>query len=437
MGLVAFAPTLAALDPAVTVLQDAPVFDGLSTLWILLAAILVFFMQAGFSVLEAGLVRTKNAGNVLMKNLLDFCFAALAYFIFGYAIMYGTEGLLFGTEGWFLMGVESPVEGLPVEVFWLFQAVFAGAAATIVAGAVAERMKFTAYLAYSFLLSAFIYPIVGHWVWGGGWLSGLGFHDFAGSTVVHGVGGMSGLMGAWLLGARYGKFNKDGSANAIGGHSLPFASLGVFILWFGWYGFNAGSTLGMGEPDVVARVAINTTLAPSIGAVMAMITSWVKYEKPDLLLSLNGALAGLVAITAPCAAVSPGSSLWIGAIAGVLVVFGLEWIDKIRVDDPVGAITVHGICGVFGTLAVGLWGRAALGATSDGLFMGGGFGALGIQTLGVIACLGFTAITMFIVFKAIDATLGLRVSHETELRGLDMDEHGIESYSGFQIFTTD
>jgi Amt family ammonium transporter len=372
-----------------------------------------------------------------MKNLLDFCFAALAYFIFGYAIMYGTEGLLFGTQGWFMVGAESPVDGLPVEVFWLFQAVFAGAAATIVAGAVAERMKFTSYLAYSFLLSAFIYPIVGHWVWGGGWLSGLGFHDFAGSTVVHSVGAVSGLVGAWLLGARYGKYNADGSANAIGGHSLPFASLGVFILWFGWYGFNAGSTLGMGEPDVVARVAINTTLAPSIGAVMAMITSWVKYSKPDLILSLNGALAGLVAITAPCAAVSPGASLWIGAIAGVLVIFGIEWIDKIRVDDPVGAVAVHGICGIWGTLAVGLWGREAFGATTDGLFMGGGFGALGIQTLGVVACVSFAGAAMWVVFKAIDATLGLRVSHETELRGLDIDEHGIESYSGFQIFTTD
>ncbi len=436
MGLTSFAAILA-VTPVATVVQDAPVFDGLSTLWILLAAILVFFMQAGFSVLEAGLVRSKNAGNVLMKNLLDFCFAALAYFIFGYAIMYGTDGLLFGTEGWFLIGAESPVEGLPVEIFWLFQAVFAGAAATIVAGAVAERMKFSSYLAYSFLLSAFIYPIVGHWVWGGGWLSDMGFHDFAGSTVVHGVGGMSGLIGAWMLGARYGKFNEDGSANAIGGHSLPFASLGVFILWFGWYGFNAGSTLGMGEPDVVARVAINTTLAPSIGAVLAMITSWMRYGKPDLLLSLNGALAGLVAITAPCAAVSPISALMIGAVAGVLVVFGFEWIDKLHIDDPVGAITVHGICGIFGTLAVGLWGTAALGATSDGLFMGGGFGALGIQTLGIVACLGFTGITMYIVFKAIDMTMGLRVSHETELRGLDMDEHGVESYAGFQIFTTD
>jgi Amt family ammonium transporter len=424
-------------DSVLNAAQSTAQFDALSTLWILLAAILVFFMQAGFSVLEAGLVRSKNAGNVLMKNLLDFCFAVLGYFVFGYAIMYGTEGLLFGTRGWFLSGVESPVPGLPLEVFWLFQAVFAGAAATIVAGAVAERMNFTAYLAYSFVLSAFIYPVVGHWVWGGGWLSNLGFHDFAGSTVVHAVGGVSGLVGAWLLGPRVGKYNKDGSPNAIAGHSLPLASLGVFILWFGWYGFNAGSTLGMGEPDVVARVAINTTLAPSIGAVLAMVVSWVKYGKPDLMLSLNGALAGLVGITAPCAAVSPGAAIWIGAVAGVLVIFAIEWIDMIRVDDPVGAIAVHGVCGIWGTLAVGLWGLEAYGATADGLFMGGGFGALGTQALGVIACLSFTAAAMFVVFKAIDSVLGLRVSHETELRGLDLDEHGIESYGGFQIFTAE
>jgi Amt family ammonium transporter len=433
MGLVSFLAAVQAEAP----IQDAPAWDALSTLWILIAAILVFFMQAGFSVLEAGLVRAKNAGNVLMKNLLDFSSATLGYFVFGYAIMYGSEGLLFGTEGWFLAGVESPVDGLPVEVFWLFQAMFAGAAATIVAGAVAERMKFTSYLAYSFILSAFIYPIVGHWVWGGGWLAGLGFHDFAGSTVVHAVGGVTGLVAAWVLGPRFGKFNKDGSPNAIGGHSLPLASLGVFILWFGWYGFNAGSTLGMGEPDVVARIAINTTLAPAIGAVMGMITSWVRYGKPDLLLALNGALAGLVGITAGCAAVTPGAALWIGAIAGVLCVYGIAWIDAIRVDDPVGAVAVHGICGIWGTLAVGLWGRETFGATGDGLFMGGGFGALGIQMLGVIACLGFTAIAMWIVFTAIDSVLGLRVSHETELRGLDIDEHGIESYAGFQIFTTD
>ena len=418
-------------------MQADPVFNGLDTFWILFAAFLVFFMQAGFGMLEAGLVRTKNAANVLTKNVLDFSFAALGYFIFGYAIMYGTEGLLVGTEGWFLSGVTSPVDGVPVEAFWLFQVVFAGAAATIVAGAVAERMKFVAYMAYSFILTAFIYPVVGHWVWGGGWLSGLGFHDFAGSTVVHGVGGISALVGAWMLGPRIGRFNKDGTANVIAGHSLPLATIGVFILWFGWYGFNAGSTLGFGEPDVVARVAANTTLAPATGALAGLMTAWVKWGKPDLTLALNGALAGLVAITAPCAVVGLGSSIWIGLIGGVLVVYGIDWLNRIRIDDPVGAFPVHGLVGIWGTLAVGIFGQAGFGAPSDGLFFGGGFGQLGIQTLGVAACLAFTAIAMFIVFKGIQAVAGLRVSRETELRGLDLDEHGLESYSGFQIFTTE
>jgi len=418
-------------------MQADPVFNGLDTFWILFAAFLVFFMQAGFGMLEAGLVRTKNAANVLTKNVLDFSFAALGYFIFGYAIMYGTEGLLVGTKGWFLSGVTSPVDGVPVEAFWLFQVVFAGAAATIVAGAVAERMKFVAYLAYSFIITAFIYPVVGHWVWGGGWLSAMGFHDFAGSTVVHAVGGITALVGAWLLGPRIGRFNKNGTANVIAGHSLPLATIGVFILWFGWYGFNAGSTLGFGEPEVVARIAANTTLAPATGALAGMITAWVKWGKPDLTLALNGALAGLVGITAPCAVVGLGSSIWIGLIGGILVVFGIDWLNRLRIDDPVGAVPVHCLVGIWGTLAVGIFGQASLGAPSDGLFYGGGFGQLGIQALGLAACLTFTAVSMWIVFKGIEAVVGLRVSRETELRGLDLDEHGLESYSGFQIFTTE
>jgi Amt family ammonium transporter len=431
------ASNIFARPEAGAVQEVVPAFDALSTLWIVVAAVLVFFMQAGFGMLEAGLVRSKNAANVLTKNVLDFAFAALGYFAFGYAIMYGTEGLLFGTEGWFLVGAESPVEGIPLEAFWLFQAVFAGATATIVAGAVAERMKFSAYLAYSFIISAFIYPVAGHWVWGGGWLSGLGFHDFAGSTVVHAVGAVAALMGAWMLGPRIGRFSSDGTPNAIPGHSMPLATLGVFILWAGWYGFNAGSTLGMGEPDVVARVAMNTTLAPSIGAITGMATAWVRYGKPDLTLALNGALAGLVAITAPCAVVGPGGALFIGAVAGVLVVYGIDLLNRLKIDDVVGAFPVHGICGIWGTLAVGLFGQAAFGAPIDGLFYGGGFGQLGIQALGIVACLGFTAVAMWVVYKAIDAVVGLRVSRETELRGLDIDEHGLESYAGFQIFTTE
>jgi Amt family ammonium transporter len=412
-------------------------FDAVSTLWVLLAAFMVFLMQAGFGMVEAGFIRSKNAANVLMKNVLDFCFAALGFFVFGYAIMYGGEGLIVGTSGWFLSGQSSPVDGLPLEAFWLFQAMFAGTVATIVSGAVAERMKFVSYLAYSFIISAFVYPVVGHWVWGGGWLSGLGFHDFAGSTVVHAVGGVTALVAAMLLGPRFGRFNADGSANAIGGHSLPLGMLGVFILWFGWYGFNAGSTLGMGEPGTVARIAMTTTLAASAGSIAAMATAWVKYGKPDLTLALNGALAGLVGITAPCAVVTPGASIFIGMVAGVLVIYGIEWLNRAQVDDPVGAIAVHGLCGVWGTLAVGLFGLASLGAPSDGLFYGGGFGQLGVQFLGIAACLAFTAAAMWIVFKAIDSVVGLRVSHETELRGLDLDEHGLESYSGFQIFLTE
>jgi len=411
--------------------------NAIDTLWIILCAVLVFFMQAGFGMVESGLVRTKNAGNVLMKNVIDFSFAALGYFIFGYAIMYGSDGALFGTAGWFMFGVESPVEGVPVEAFWLFQAVFAGAAATIVAGSVAERMKFAAYLCYSFIITAFIYPVVGHWVWGGGWLSELGFHDFAGSTVVHAVGGVSALVGAWMLGPRFGRFNKDGSPNVIAGHNMPLVAMGVFILWFGWYGFNAGSTLGFSDPQLVARIALNTTMAPAAAALTAMVTAWIKFGKPDLSLSLNGVLGGLVGITAPCAVVNSGSAILIGMISGVLVVYGIHWLNQLKIDDTVGAFPVHGICGIFGTLAVGIFGTVSLGAPMEGLFYGVGFGALGIQALGVAVCLGFTAISMYIVFKVIDSVIGLRVSHKTELRGLDIEEHGMESYSGFQIFTTE
>ena len=249
-------------------------FNALDTLWVLVAAILVFFMQAGFAMLETGIVRAKNAANVLTKNLLDFCFASIGFFIFGYAIMFGGEGLIVGTSGWFLAGATSAVDGVPVEAFWLFQAVFAGTAATIVSGAVAERMRFVAYLAYSFLITSFIYPVVGHWIWGGGWLAQQNFHDFAGSLTVHAVGGMAALVGAWMLGPRFGRFNSDGSPNAIGGHNLPLMSLGVFILWFGWYGFNAGSSLGFSDPELVARIALTTTLAAAMGSLTAMLTAW-------------------------------------------------------------------------------------------------------------------------------------------------------------------
>jgi Amt family ammonium transporter len=410
--------------------------NALNTLWVLIAAFLVFFMQAGFGMVEAGLIRAKNACNILMKNLLDFCMASLGFFIFGYAIMFGGSGPLFGTTGWFL--IEAPSSsGLPLYAFWMFQAAFCGAAATIVAGGMAERMRFPAYLIYSFLISAFVYPIIGHWAWGGGWLAALNFHDFAGSTVVHAVGGSAALIGTILLGPRAGKFNADGSPNFIAGHNIPLASLGVFLLWFGWFGFNPGSALGMSDPEAVARITINTNLAAAAGVITAMITAWAKFGKPDLALTMNGALAGLVAITAPCAVVTPGSAVYIGAIAGILCVFSVSWLDHLRIDDPVGAVPVHCINGIWGTLAVGLFGQAALGAPNNGLFYGGGFLQLGIQALGTFTVALFTVAAMGLIFKTIDALVGLRVSEEEELRGLDIGEHGMESYSGFQVFLTE
>jgi Amt family ammonium transporter len=416
-------------------INDNPSF-AINTLWVLLAAFLVFFMQAGFGMVEAGLIRAKNACNILMKNLLDFCMASLGFFIFGYAIMFGGAGPLFGTKGWFLINAESSAD-LPLYAFWMFQAAFCGAAATIVAGGMAERMKFPAYLIYSFLISAFVYPIIGHWVWGGGWLADLNFHDFAGSTVVHAVGGSAALIGTIILGPRAGKFNEDGSPNFIAGHNIPLASLGVFLLWFGWFGFNPGSALGMSDPETVARITINTNLAAAAGVIAAMITAWAKFGKPDLALTMNGALAGLVAITAPCAVVTPGAAIYIGAIAGVLCVYGVRWLDRLRIDDPVGAVPVHCLNGIWGTLAVGLFGQTALGAPHDGLFYGGGFLQLGIQALGTLTICVFTVAAMGLVFKTIDALTGLRVSEEEELRGLDIGEHGMESYSGFQIFLTE
>lgn len=408
----------------------------IDTLWVLLAAFLVFFMQAGFGMLEAGLIRAKNAGNILTKNMMDFCTASIGYFVLGYALMFGGSGALFGSTGWFMIDAQNPTH-LPLYGFWLFQAAFCGAAATIVAGGMAERMKFVAYLMYSFIISAIIYPIVGHWIWGGGWLASLNFHDYAGSTVVHATGGIAALVGTILLKPRSGKFNSDGSPNFIAGHNMPLVALGVFILWFGWFGFNAGSALGMGNPAEVARIAINTNLAAAAGAIAAMFTAWTKFGKPDLALTLNGALAGLVGITAPCAVVSPGSAIYIGAIAGVLCIYGVIWLDKLHIDDPVGAVPVHGMNGIWGTLAVGLFARTSLGAPGDGLFFGGGFLQLGIQALGVLSVVAFVAGSMWLVFKTIDSLVGLRVSEVEELRGLDIGEHGMESYSGFQIFITE
>ncbi|MFH1771668.1 MAG: ammonium transporter [Candidatus Omnitrophota bacterium] len=408
---------------------------GVDTLWVLIAAFLVFFMQAGFGMVEAGFIRAKNTCNILTKNFLDFCMASIGFFIFGYAIMFGRGNDFIGLSGWFLSGAES-AGGIPLHAFWLFQAAFCGAAATIVAGGMAERMKFSAYLIYSFIISAFIYPVAGHWVWGGGWLAKLGFFDFAGSTVVHAVGGFAALTGTIILKPRIGKFNSDGTPNAIAGHSIPLASLGVFILWFGWFGFNPGSTLSVGDGSLIARVAINTNLSAAAGGIFAMATVWKLFGKPDLSVAMNGALAGLVAITAPCAFVEPLAAIIIGAIAGILVVLGVVFLDKLRIDDPVGAFPVHGINGVWGTLAVGLFGKQSLGLGNNGLFYGGGFNQFGIQFLGLTAVVIFVVTAMGGIFKLIQATVGLRVSREEELKGLDIGEHGMESYAGFQVFTT-
>ncbi len=420
-------------EEAVTIEQ---VSQGLSTVWVLLGAFLVFFMQAGFGMVEAGFIRAKNACNILTKNFLDFCMASLGFFLIGYGLMFGEGNGFIGLKGWCLMGLEPMASGIPLYAFWLFQAAFCGAAATIVAGGMAERMKFPAYLMYSFIISAVVYPIVGHWVWGGGWLAGKGFFDFAGSTVVHTVGGVAALVGTYILKPREGKFKPDGGANVLAGHNIPLASLGVFILWFGWFGFNAGSTLGVSDGQAIGRVAINTNLAAALGGISAMLTVWKRFGKPDLSMAMNGALAGLVGITAPCGYVDPWAAVVIGLISGWVVVRGVELLDKFHIDDPVGAVPVHGMCGIWGTLAVGIFGKESLGLNHPGLVYGGNPTQLGIQLLGSLSTVAFVLVSMGIVFKLIDATVGLRVSREEELRGLDIGEHGMEAYAGFQIFST-
>lgn len=419
---------------------------SLDMVWTLLAAMLVFFMQAGFALVETGFTRAKNAGNIIMKNLMDFSIGSMAFWAVGFGIMFGvTKAGLFGTSGFFLSGgVPGTADGDWNFAFWMFQCVFAATAATIVSGAMAERTKFSSYLVYSVFITALIYPLVGKWGWGSllngdaaaGWLEGLGFYDFAGSTVVHSVGGWAALAGAIVLGPRTGKYvKKDGkmSVKAIPGHNIPLAGLGVFILWFGWFGFNAGSTTA-GTDASIAFIMVNTSLAASAGAIGAMIISWIRFGKPDPSMSLNGALAGLVGITAGCAAVSPSSAIIIGLMAGVLVVLAVEFIDKVlHIDDPVGAVSVHGVCGAFGTLMVGFFAESQYGGV-DGLFFGGGFGLLGVQALGVIAVFAFVFLAALLLFTVIHKTVGLRVSRDEELKGLDLEEHGMESYTGFQIF---
>jgi Amt family ammonium transporter len=407
----------------------------MDTMWTLIAAFLVFLMQAGFAMVETGMTRQKNSANIMMKNLMDFGISSIAFWAIGFGIMFGAGNALFGTSGWFLGGGESTFDSLswatpPLTAKWLFQVVFAGTAATIVSGAMAERTRFPAYLMYSALISGIVYPISGHWIWGGGWLAERGFLDFAGSTVVHMVGGTAALIGVLFLGPRLGKYGKDGKPRAIPGHSMPLAILGVFILWFGWFGFNPGST--MAAIPSIADIAVTTNLAAAFGAIAAMLTSWAISKKPDVGMAGNGALAGLVGITAGCAFVENWGAAVIGGLSGIIVVGGVLFLDRRGVDDPVGAIAVHGICGAFGTLAVGLFGATRLtadvGLGSEGLFYGGGLSQLGTQALGVAAVFAWVAVSSTIIFALIKATVGLRVSAEEEMEGLDVGEHGMWGY---------
>lgn len=395
----------------------------LDTIWVLIAAALVFFMQAGFAMVETGFTRSKNAGNIIMKNLMDFSVGSIMFWVIGYSIMYGADkGGFFGWSGLLFYDDYTSL---------IFQTVFCATAATIVSGAMAERTKFSSYLIYSFFISVIIYPVSGHWIWGGGWLSNLGFVDFAGSTAVHSVGGWTALVGAAILGPRIGKYTKSGKSNAIPGHSLTLGALGVFILWFGWFGFNPGSQLAASsaaDATAIGMIFVTTNLAAAAAAITAMTITWFRYGKPDVSMSLNGALAGLVAITAGCAAVNPVGAFFIGVIGGVTIVFAIEFIDKVlKIDDPVGAVGVHGVCGAVGTIAVGLF------ATDGGLFYGGGFSLLGVQALGVVAVAAWVFPMAFIVFKSVDMIVGLRVSEKEEHIGLDIEEHGIESYADFEI----
>ena len=429
--------------------QLADLKANLDMLWVLVAAFLVFWMQAGFAYVEGGLTRAKNANNIMMKNLMDFSIGTFAYWAVGFAIMFGDGNGFMGLSGWFLMGADNSPKvddlyqgvygaiswtGVPLYAKFIFQLVFAATAATIVSGAMAERTKFTSYIIYSAVITAFIYPVVGHWIWGGGWLASFGptgFWDFAGSTVVHSTGAWMALVGAWFLGPRIGKYRRDGKSNAIPGHSMPMAALGVFILWLGWFGFNAGSVMAVDFS--VAHIAVVTNVAAAFGAILAMVTSWVVFKKPDISMTLNGALAGLVAITAPCAWVYPGSAAIIGSVAGVLVVLSVIFFDRIHLDDPVGAISVHGVCGAFGTIALGLFAQGTPDDTGLGLFFGGGTGLLISQTVGVVSVFAFTVVCGILLFGVLRATIGLRVSAEEELEGLDIGEHGNSAYPDFEM----
>ena len=399
--------------------------------WTLVGAALVFFMQAGFAMVETGLTRAKNAGNIVMKNLMDFCIGTPIYWFIGFGIMFGGTGALIGGLDLFSMKSTDYTT-------MIFQTVFCATSATIVSGAMAERTKFSSYCIYSALISLFVYPISGHWIWGGGWLAQLGFHDFAGSTAVHMVGGVAAFVGAAILGPSIGKYDKNGKPNAILGHSMTLAALGVFILWFCWFGFNGCSTVALSGDGATnaARIFYTTNLAAAMATVTVLIITWVRYKKPDVSMTLNGSLAGLVAITAGCDTVTPVGAALIGVIAGFAVVFGIEFVDqKLKVDDPVGAVGVHGICGCLGTILTGLFAYYDFGNGEKlGLFYGGGIHFLGLQILGVVAVIAWVAVTMTIIFNVLKHTIGLRASAVEEIEGLDIHEHGLASaYADFAL----
>lgn len=433
---------IAVLNTEPTEASSAPttigeLVNGLNTVWMLLAAMLVFFMQPGFALVEAGFTRVKNTANIMMKNLVDFMFGSLFYWFIGFGFMFGI-GNFIGAPHFFELDFYD-AGGLPAEGFLVFQTVFCATAATIVSGAMAERTKFSMYLIYTLFITAIIYPVSGHWTWGGGWLMngeegsfiteafGTTFHDFAGSTIVHSVGGWIALVGASILGPRIGKYGKDGKSRAIPGHNLTIAALGVFILWFGWFGFNPGSQLAAASSEdqfMISHIFLTTNLAACAGGFSALLLSWIKYGKPSLSFSLNGVLAGLVGITAGCDCVSGGGAVIIGIICAIIMIFSVDFIDKVlKIDDPVGASSVHGVCGFLGTILVGFF------STSEGLFYGGGWGLIGAQLLGAVT-IGLWAASMgFIIFKSLDKIHGLRVPQRIEEEGLDVYEHGESAYN--------
>lgn len=430
---------LADTAPA-TMAQISDLATSLDTVWMLLAAMLVFFMQPGFALVEAGFTRTKNTTNILMKNFVDFTVGSILFWFVGFGLMFGVGGFV-GVPHFFDLEKMAQIidNGLPIEGFLVFQTVFCATASTIVSGAMAERTKFSMYLIYSILISALIYPVSGHWTWGGGWLMdgtedsfimelfGTTFHDFAGSTIVHSVGGWLALVGASVLGPRIGKYAKDGTPKAIPGHNLTVAALGVFILWFGWFGFNPGSQLAAsGEVNrtAISHVFLTTNLAACAGGLLALLTSWFKYGKPSLSLTLNGVLAGLVGITAGCDLVSPAGAVLIGAICGLTMVYSVDFIDHVlKIDDPVGASSVHGVCGFLGTVLTGLF------ATNEGLFYTGSANFLGAQLFGAVVIGAWAAGMGFIIFKGLNKIHGLRVSARVEEEGVDIYEHGETAYN--------